>query len=165
VVAINDAHRLASWADVLYSSDQHWWAYYKGVSGFAGRKYGIAPLSPLPAWNVTVLANTGDAGIERDPRGLRNNRNSGGAGINLAVHLGARRILLLGYDMGHTHGKAHFFGEHPSRLRAESPFESFLAHFRMMVPHLRTLGVEVINCSRETALDCFPRQPLEAALA
>src|SRR5690606_17577639 len=64
VIAINDAHRLAPWADVLYSSDQRWWEYYQGVPEFRQAKYGIAPLSPRPEWGITVLANTGDDGID-----------------------------------------------------------------------------------------------------
>jgi len=33
--------------------------------------------------------------------------------VNLAVQLGAARILLLGYDMRAVDGKTHWFGEHP----------------------------------------------------
>lgn len=165
VIAINDTHRLAPWADVLYSSDQHWWAHYKGVPTFAGRKYGIWPLRPYREWAVEVLANTGDRGLERNPSGLRTGKNSGAAAVNLAVHLGARRIVLLGFDMGRTGGKAHFFGEHPAKLRAATPFPFFIAAFETMVKPLQAIGVEVINASRQTALTCFPRVTLDEALA
>lgn len=166
VIAINDAHRLAPWADVLYSSDQRWYQHYEGVPGFVGEKYGIRPLRVPPEWRVTVLENTGIDGVERAPTGLRNGRNSGFAAINLAVHFGAKRVLLLGYDMGVPPGKkSHWFGEHPERIRTSSPYPTFLAAFASMVDPLRRLGVTVINCSRETALETFPRQPLEEALA
>lgn len=165
VVTVNDAHRLAPWADVLYSSDQHWWAYHKGVPTFTGRKVGIAPLMPRSEWGVTVLRNTGDRGIETDPTGLRTGRNSGFAAMNLAVHLGAVRVLLLGYDMGvDPSGKRHFFGNHPPPLRSGPPYASFVAFFEAAVEPLRQLGVEVINCSRQTALTCFPRMAIADAL-
>jgi len=164
VVAINDAHRLAPWADCLYSSDQRWWEAYRGVPEFQGLKVGIHPLVPGPDWKVTVLRNTGTAGLELTPTGLRTGQNSGAAAINLAVHFGARRILLLGYDMGRTNGQAHWFGNHPDRLRADSPFPAFIQRFRQMVDPLKQLGIEVINCSRHTALDCFPRAALRDVL-
>lgn len=165
MIAINDTHRLAPWADCLYSSDQQWWRYHQGVPEFAGRKYGIAPLVPHPAWGITVLVNTGQTGIETDPRGLRTGRNSGYASINLAVHVGARRVVLLGFDMGRTGGRGHFFGEHPSRLTSQMDFAACRALFQLMVDPLRTVGVEVVNASRQTALTMFPRVTLEEALA
>lgn len=166
VVAVNDAHRLAPWADVLYSSDQRWYAHYQGVPTFQGLKFGLQPLVAPAPWGVTVLQNTGDRGLELDPGGLRNGRNSGYAAVNLAVHLGAARILLLGYDLGHApHGLKHWFGDHPDGLRAMSPYQTFLVMFESIVEPLRQIGVEVINCSRQTALTVFPRVPLAEALS
>jgi len=165
VIVVNDAHRLAPWADGLYSSDQHWWTYYKGVPEFSGRKFGIRPLDPPTEWNVMVLRNTGDTGIEAHPSGLRTGKNSGASAINLAVHLGAARIVLLGYDMGRGKGQpSHFFGDHPGRLNQGPAKETFLPMFRQMVEPLKALGVEVVNCSRSTKLDCFPTADLRAVL-
>ena len=107
-----------------------------------------------------VLRNTGDTGIEAHPSGLRTGKNSGASAINLAVHFGAARIVLLGYDM--TGG--HFFGKHPGRLNQGPAKETFLPMFRQMVEPLKALGVEVVNCTRTTKLDCFPTADLRAVL-
>ena len=166
VIVVNDAHRAAPWADVLYSSDQNWYEFHAGVPEFPGLKFGIQPLKPPADWRVTVLRNTGDRGLETHPAGLRTGTNSGASAINLAVHLGARRILLLGYDMGFVPGtRSHYFGEHPSQLRSARVPEQYRPFFELMVAPLRELGVQVINCSRQTWLDCFPRQDLREALA
>ncbi len=165
VIAINDAHRLAPWADVLYAADAKWWRYYNGVPSFSGRKFSIQPESGR--WpGVTVLRNTGERGLELHPAGLRTGRNSGYQAINLAVHLGARRVLLLGYDMQQeSAARSHWFGQHPIQIRATSPYASFLAMFETIVDPLRELGIEVVNCSRQTALTVFPQQPITEALA
>lgn len=166
IVAINDAARL--WvpdATVAYSSDQRWWPYYHGLPDFAGLKFSIAPVTMPREAGVQILSNTGDGGIETEPTGLRTGRNSGYAAINLAVHLGAVKVLLLGYDMQRTGGKGHFFGEHPDRLRSDPPFGSYVAMFRTAVAPLKQLGVTVLNCSRESAVDAFPRVSLAEALA
>ncbi len=169
VLAVNDAVRLAPWADVLYSSDRRWWPHHKGVPSFRGQRYSIGsrrdkrnPFLGYP--EILVLKNTGDAGLELDPSGLRTGKNSGYAAINLAVHFGARRILLLGYNMGRAHGKTHFFGEHPPGLHTPSPYDSFKRYFDTMIAPLTAAGVEVWNCSRETSLEAFPLVTLEDAL-
>jgi hypothetical protein len=88
--------------------------------------------------------------------------NSGYQAINLAFLLGARRILLLGFDMGYgKSGKRHFFGDHPGGMNVPSPFPDFINSFRSVAAQAPDLGLEIVNCSRETALDCFPRAPIE----
>lgn len=168
VIAVNDAYRLCPWADVLYAADYSWWRRHDGVPTFPGLKYSIRPNAakawPQPnPWGVTVLRNDGVDGLCRAPDGLRTGKNSGYQAINLAVHLGATRILLLGYDMQARGLQTHWFGDHtPGAL--PPPFSLFLKFFPTLVTPLRDLGVEVINCTRRTALQTFPRHPLEQAL-
>lgn len=171
VIAVNDSHLLAPWADVLFSSDRTWWRHYKGVPGFKGLRYGIgsAPGKANPFHgleDVQVLRNTGYLGLELEPTGLRNGRNSGFAAINLAVHLGAARILLLGYNLGYRRGRAHWFGDHPVGLtQNESNYAAFRANFDSLVEPLQALGVEVINCTPETSLTAFPTADLRDVLS
>jgi hypothetical protein len=169
VIAVNDAHRLAPWADALYAADAKWWNYHGGVPTFTGPKYGLQGtahgLKPALAAGITILENTGDSGLEVDPRGVRTGKNSGYQAINVAVHFGASRILLLGYDMhAPNQASSHWFGQHPSELRAYSPYDAFLHLFASMPEPLQVLGVEVINCTPGSALTVFPLQPLREAL-
>jgi hypothetical protein len=39
VVAVNDAYRLAPWADALVGNDRAWWGLYPEALNFAGRKF------------------------------------------------------------------------------------------------------------------------------
>lgn len=162
VIAVNDAWKLAPWADALYASDADWWTLHKGVPGFTGLKYSCSKASGSVA-GVQVLRQTGHDGLELDPTGLRTGRNSGAAALNLAVLFGATRVLLLGYDCGPHDGKEHFFGAHKG-LRNHSPYALFQKHFALMVGPLKAAGVEVLNCSRRTQLTAFPRADLRQAL-
>ena len=175
VVAVNDAIRLVPWANVLYSSDRRWWAVvgpsstvqaYTGVKVSIGWRPGDA--SPIPKHpDVQVLVNTGDEGLELDPGGLRTGRHSGYAAINLAVHLGARRILLLGYSLGRVGGRAHFFGAHPAVLHqtTDAQYAQFRQAYLTLAPALQQAGVEVLNCTPSSHLHTFPNVPLADALA
>lgn len=172
VIAINDAVSLAPWADVLYAADSAWWRAHGGMPEFGGLKFAIVNKSlrhdsHVPG--VTVLENTGEAGLECKPSGLRTGlrggSNSGYQAINIAVHLGASRIVLLGYDMQPADdGRTHFFGEHPVPIRKSSPYGLFRRSFDALVEPLQQRGIEIVNCTRQTALMCFPRRPLADVL-
>lgn len=166
VIAINDAYKMAPWADAIYGTDARWWGWHHGVPSFAGPKWSLEHSQ----WNnhrakypdVQRLRNTGPDGLESDPSGLKNGRNSGYAAINLAIHYGAKRILLLGYNMQPMKGVGHFFGEHPNRQ--PSPYSSFRQRFEGLKKPLAKRGVEVLNCTDHSALTCFPRGVLREVL-
>ena len=169
VIAVNDAYRLCPWADVLYASDVPWWAtHHEAVRSFQGMKFTVAqnrtpkPIKGLP--DVQVLSNTGSVGLELDPSGVRTGLNSGYAAINLAVHFGVSMILLLGYNMAPVHKRRHFFGNHKG-LPNSSDYTRFVAKYRTLVEPLRARGVDVINCTSPTRLDCWPCRPLREVLA
>lgn len=173
-IAVNDAIRLAPWAPVLYSSDRRWWRFYRGVPEYAGLRFSVGEkpgaASPIPgAWAaaITVLRHTGAEGLERDPSGLRTGGNSGYAAINLAVHLGARKLLLLGYQGGTLGGASHFFGRQPSGLNesSETNYTAFRRAFATLAPELAAAGIGVRNCTPDTRLDAFERAELAVALA
>lgn len=167
VIAVNDAYRLAPWADVLYAADAKWWKWqYRDrpdeINAYTGLRYSLNPdATKYP--NVQVLKRTGSAGLELRAWGLRTGENGGYQAINLAVHLGAVRVLLLGYDMQITGGQQHWFGKHDSSP-SPSPYSMFRKKFDTLPEPLRVAGVTVINCSRETALTTFPRQSIREAL-
>jgi hypothetical protein len=166
VIAVNDAWRMAPWADVLYSSDVRWWRHYGYAPDFQGVRVGLTyhGLPDVKQWHESfpglLLTVEHHEGLERREGYVSSTKNSGGAAINLAVHMGARRVVLLGYDM---QGQ-HFFGAHPGPIRRSSSFESFRQYIGTMVEPLQQAGVEVVNCSRKTALEHFPVRALRDVL-
>jgi hypothetical protein len=172
VIAINDAISIAPWAEVLYSSDVRWWRRYQGVPNFRGAKFSIGrsrgrrdPIAPYD--DIEVLEHTGIDGLEPLPHGLRSGEHSGYAAINLAVHFGAARLVLLGYDLGlPAIGPSHFFGRHPAGLpETTAPeFARFRAHYASLAVELDTRGIVVVNCAPTTRLEVFPVRPLAHVL-
>jgi len=166
VIAVKDTIRLAPWADVLYSGEIKWWQHYGPTLLFEGLRYGIEcegmarVAEPL---NVNVLKNTGFVGLETAPTGLRTGKNSGYQAVNLARHFGAARIVLLGYDMAVDGTRQHFLGPHP--YPRNDVFRDFVPLFETLVQPLKEAAVEILNCSRVSALDCFERRSLSEALA
>lgn len=168
VIAINTTYQMAPWATALYAADHGWWQKHRGAPDFPGLKYSLSPAAAT--WGVRILRNTGPNGLERNPDGLRMGLNSGYQALGLAVHFGASRILLLGYDMQlGPKGESHWHGHHlnanrqPIRLERRT-LQRYADAFKSIVQPLRDAGVEVLNCTRRTALTCFQRVPLEDAL-
>jgi hypothetical protein len=166
----------APWADILYAADAKFWRFEKGAPNFKGLKYSIQQDAqerpelqrPIDEWaaawpDIKVLRDTGSDGLELNPTGLRTGHNSGFQAVNLAFHCGVSRIVLLGYDMWRgPDGRQNWFGPHPTHL--ESQFALFLHKFHSIVEPLKAAGVTVVNASRFTVLNAFPRVHLEEAL-
>ena len=111
------------------------------------------------AWGIKVLnCQIAEKGLSRNAEAVNSGGNSGYQAINLAYHLGATRIILLGFDMHHHGGKSHWFGDHPKGF-INGPPTKYIAAFRSIKPE--DYGIEILNCSRVTALDAFPRHNLE----
>lgn len=163
VVAVNDAYRLAPWADLLYACDYRWWTWHPGARQFAGIKATYSETAarewPDIKW---VRGERNTKGLSTDPGKINCGQNSGYQAINIAYLLGARKIILLGYDMKPAADRAHWFGEHPNRIR--SNYRAWLTNYQTIADQLPALGLTVINATPGSALRCFPLQPLEQAL-
>lgn len=166
VIAVNDGVQLAPWADVLYSSDRYWWPHYLASNAFDGPKYSVGSAPDrtdrfLKHPEISVLRHAGIDGLEMVD-GLRTGRNSGYAALNLAVQMGASRVILLGYNMGPVGGQRHFFS---GGISGDSPYQDFVKRFDTIAQPLRDLGVEVWNCTPESRLTVFPIVSLRDVLA
>lgn len=162
VIAVNDAYRLAPWASALYAADSRWWRRFNGVPEFTGPKYSIMPNGHVVVQqeyrDIHILKNTGQHGLELEPNGLRTGYNSGYQAINLAVHLGASRIVLLGFDMKGD----HYFGSHPDQ--SKPLFKQCLIAFPTLMEPLKALGISIVNCTPNSAIRCFKLAPLPQVL-
>ena len=111
-------------------------------------------------WGLTVIRSEDSPGLSKDRGLIYQGANSGYQAINLAYHLGGNPIILLGYDMKGV--GVHWFGKH------QSPGLSTMTDYGGLVKRFDTInpddyGIEIINCSRDTALN-FPRMTINEGL-
>ena len=156
VIVINNTYQLAPWADILFACDTRWWQAYPEALEFKGRKASIRYKHPeVEYWPSENRIN----GLGEDV--IYTGGNSGHQSINLAYLLGASEIILLGFDMQFTDNKAHWHGDHERGLSQQHDFKGWIGHMNVLAGHLKKKGVQVYNCSRQTALECFERKDLE----
>lgn len=166
VIAVNKAYLMAPWADVLFSIDRLFWERVNPE--FAGEKWTVDGCSAIRSHGLNAIESIKEPGI--DPRRLHWTAGSGGTAINLAFVFGANPIILLGFDMkmgldGETgEERPHFHEDYKHGNPDNQRFGRWKKEAAKMGPGLARAGVRVINCTRDTALDCFERCPLEAVL-
>lgn len=170
-IAINTTGRMALDADLLYYCDSKWWRWHGDelwVRAFQARnaivKGSLHSRECNRAIGIRNIALTKPNSFEERTDRLAHGRNSGYAVIHLAAHLGAKRIILLGYDMGFKAGQpSHHHGGHPDAQKP-SVYSVMLKEWPSIVQPLKDRGIEVINCTPESALQVFPRMKLRKAL-
>jgi hypothetical protein len=167
VIAVNKSVILAPWADAFFAADGRLWAWEADrLARFPGLTFALELTAASKAAGCTLLKNAGIWGLSLEPDRICNGRNSGYGAVNLAVLLGAVRIVLLGYDLqAGPDGRTHWHGDHPHGAGpTELIFRAWRGAFKSLVDPLAAAGVTVINCTRETALDAFPRGTLADVL-
>lgn len=172
VIVTNRTYQMAPWADVHYGADAKFWKWMaNGDMGmkdgpeqlrtFAGLRYSLE--REAAKFGVSILQFTGESGLELRPFALRTGANSGYQAINLAVLLGAVRIILLGYDMHDgPHGKTHWHS--PYKYPSRHQYAKYLRLFPTLVEPLNAAGVEVVNCTPGSSIHCFPKKSLRDVL-
>jgi len=154
----------------IWATDSRWWKHHIGdiTRDYDGRLYTQNvqwdQIKVDPAqWGIkSFTADTGAGGLNRDPDKINTGQNGGFAAIGLAYKLmngEPGRIILLGYDMQMRGDKRHFFGAHPDGLEVASNYGNFIARFQTIRPE--DYGLEIWNCTRDTALHHFPLLDLD----
>lgn len=168
IIAINNAYELAPLADILYFADGHWWEWHrdkKAYRRFAGRKVTIGNAHVVQREpGILALRNYGKEGRLCEHRDGTYTGSSGGfQAATLAVHLGAARELLLGFDMRVVNRRTQWHDAHQRSTPHDVYREHMIPAFVSAAPQFATRGVEVINCTPGSALTCFPIMSVEEA--
>lgn len=151
LIAVNSSWRAAPQCGYIYAGDLSWWdkcfheisipAEKWTCNSQASRRYGI---------NLFKTDTTGAF-------------NSGQRAILFAASFGVSQIILLGYDCSVANG-LHWHGSHVAMDNPTTDcVERWKGEFRRTADDLAG-KVNIVNCSRQTSLNCFRKAPLEETL-
>ena len=162
VIVINDNWQLIPKADVLYAADHRWWTtnYAKVAGHFEGQPWTCDDRITNHYPRVRLIQSKVGSGLPESRDFIKVGASSTTQAIELAYIWGARTIGLLGLDCQSPDGRKHWFGNHPPCLDEPLPFERWIEELSILAKELFATKVEVINCSRKTALTCFPHMTL-----
>lgn len=140
-IAVGCAFKLAPWADHLAANDRAWWKHYPEAHKFAGEK-----------WSGNILPHLNRV----DPCTFGTASNSGVLALDLARNLGAKEIVLLGFDM---HG-SHFFGSYQNGLTNTSEARRQVHQQQFAQWARANRKVSVVNATVGSKLEAFPLESL-----
>ena len=174
VIGLNDAYRLGDWMGVCFWGDNRWWdVHCSELKSYRGMK--ISAQTGKPEGDPEVKW------VHRWPDGLSvQNRigwnwSTGAAAINLALVMGARKVVLLGYDMkpgpkGERNWHDNNIDSIPLDYKEKPDMPSTLERqqegFWTIARALPSVfpGAQVLNAGPDSVLQGFPMVNLEDVL-
>lgn len=168
VIAVNSSYERFPFAPYLFFCDLRWWRHHeKRLQDFAGQIVTNGPIVPIKGQRRPLIlgrAHPRDGALTLNPRRVVVGKTSTHGAINLAIHLGAQRIVLVGVDMGAVGGKTWHHDPHPWPP-VPGCFERQMGELSKLAKAVRELtGVEIVNASPHSLLTCWPKMSLERFL-
>jgi len=165
VIAVNDAFKLGrNWIPVVWFSDCRWYTWnFAELMNFKGLIMGCPPCK-CEHLRLLKVKRKNLSGISTNPEQVYWNANSGASAINAAYLLGAKRIVLLGYDMKQTDGRDNWHQNHKFSPRPNIYNELFLPHFKKIAEDAQNLGLEILNATLDSAIQEFKKVNLKELL-
>lgn len=166
VIGINVSFMIGDWIDMAFFGDPNFFLQYQvELAKFPGLRVSCAPNTENVPW-VKFLAREGShgKGISTNPYKVSWNGNSGAAAISVAAHAGAKRIILLGFDMTLGENKMQHWHDiykkgpatNEKRLR-KLPFHRHLIGFGQIAKDAKRMGIEILNASPKSVITEFPK--------
>lgn len=164
LIAVNRSYELipedARAAAILHSCDSTFWSWYPDAREFSGIKTTLSAEIAAQGWGVHLLRDAGPEGFVDDPSAVTTGWNGGFQAICIAAKAGARRIVLLGFDMNDG---GHWHQSHPDG-GLERDWKAQLPCFSTLVEPLKARSVDVVNATPGSALKAFRAATLASLL-
>jgi hypothetical protein len=154
-VAVNDAGLVFDpQADVICWGDPQWFTWNGEQLRLHKGKYKITwrdmPARPtLPYYRLQHPRMPPHVSFDQ---GAVCANNSGMGGINIAALFGAKRILLLGFDMRCVEGKNHWHNRHKTPTAEHRYGELYRPPMELAALEYAAAGIEVLNCTQYSSL-------------
>ncbi len=144
-IAVNMSWRMAPFARILYAGDFVWWEHYRNDITIDAER-----------WTCCERAAKD---YEINYHHARGAYNSGLRAVELALEMGASKIMLLGFDASIKSG-VHW---HENYKKTKNPDELRCHKWLSQFDYLR--GKPIINCAYNSALKQFPKMTVAEALS
>ena len=173
VIGVNVAYLLGDWIDLVFFGDKGFFlTHQERLSKFNGLKVSCHPTASSISWVKFLPRDKGHVrGISTNSRMVSWNGNSGAAAVSIAAHTGVKRIILLGFDMKLNEGKDQHWHDVYGRGKARDekkemkmPFHRHLRGFPEIAKDAKRMGIEILNASPDSAIECFRKVTVKELL-
>lgn len=165
IIGVNNAFSLKECEpQICWFGDQRWFEWNEAeLKDYTGAIMTCHPQFQNRNDIITFLRGK-PHGIDTSDSCVSWNLNSGGSAINLAWHLGAKRVVLIGFDMTVSgDGKGNYHDNH-KRINPPDIYKGYLRIFPEIARDAANLNLEVINANPDSKLDIFPKVTAEESV-
>jgi len=172
VIGVNQAYKLGPWVDVCWFGDKQWYnKNIPAINSFGGLMITCAAEAQMSRrWpRVHYVGRSKQYGIEtKRNTHIAWNSNSGASAVNVAYWLGAKKVVLLGFDMKlpDTGIQTHWHNDYEPAINRKNkelvdPYPRFMVGWPKIKKDADRIGLEIVNATPNSALDIFPFVDLE----
>lgn len=148
------------WVDVCWFGDGRWYQWHKKYL----EEYKGLICSCSPATNkikfIKSISRGKPQGIETNGS-IAWNKSSGSSAINLAYYLGAKTIILVGFDMKQRNGQNNWHTDHKNVIKRDV-YKRFLTVYPAIKEDADRIGLKILNANPDSAITVFPFIELES---
>lgn len=172
---INKAYQFD--VDVMLACNYDFWDYYwHDIKKYDCEKW-TPRIKSAKKYNINYIEEIWRPGLSTDNNFIHAHHGSGPQILNLALHYGVKKMALIGWDMRYPgkvsdreyEGNRHYFGEYPNQLQ-HWPRTGSNGEMLGLIKEVESIkpedyGIEIINCTKDSALKCYPYQSLSEFLS
>ena len=164
IIAINSSYEKVPFAEYLFFGDSRWWFnHHPSLKDFNGKLVTVSAAALHPSV-LNMRKINPPPGLTDIRTAIAMRRTSLQGAINLAVHLGSTRIVVIGADMqAASDGRTHHHRPHPWPQRAGC-WDEQMADLRLVNKPAKRLGIEIVNASPSSRIDWWQHKPLKECL-
>lgn len=167
-IAINDLGLTtrdpsAHWCDIWYAADWQFWHAYQEQAAQSQALKVTADTNAMPHGVVDLFLDTKNGAKAKEyAKGYAvSGGHSGFQALQVAIFCGATRICLVGYDCKPKGNATNYFGRKPQHLHRDSSYKLWPQCYQdLKLPD----GVEVINCTPDSAIKAYPYKEISEVL-
>jgi len=153
--------------DALFFTDTNWFEVNEAlVRAFPGRLFTVCKIARAAYDRLERIANELTAPFMVGQTPMRDGRSSGHRAVSIAIMCGAKRVVLLGYDMrvDPVSGRSHCHDDYSWPGMGGMFADEFIPGFDGWYRDALAVGCEVVNATNGTDLAEFPKVPLDNIL-
>ena len=163
--------------DVLHGCNYQFWEHYwPQVKGLRCDKWTTRPELKGKYPGLSYIEERWEDGLSTDPAYICAHHGTGPQVVNLALLYGCETIILIGWDMRYPGKisdreyteKRHYFGgdvlteNHWPHTSPDGSLGGLIREMETIRPD--DYGIEIINCTPDSAMTCFPMMDLDDCL-
>ena len=161
IVAVNNAFKVAPFSEICYFKDFVWFGWNaEELRLFGGMTVTSCYKFKRSSW-IRVLREGHRSPFDTRRGRINRGTNAGFEAACLALKLGARKLVLLGFDMRVVEGKANYHDEHRREVGEHLYSFQYSPQFYIVRDFCDAQGIPVFNATPGSELEHFPIIPIE----